>query len=135
VLLRGVQQKFHLHGVEREFDAAAFRAHEQPGVEQRLHVTVDGLDVATGAPCCLADRHRPRTAQRLQRLRAFGRQHPPQQLGRGERDARRSLRLARFPGPNEVPHRVRRRADFKRHGSRFPLAMSRWKSAITFSGR
>lgn len=111
--LRRLQKKLDFHGIERKDDPAALGAVKHTGVQQRRHVAVDSLHVSAYAPGSLAYRHRTGSAQYLQQLPPLFGQHLPKQFGRGKADTGGPLRRARFP-------RLR--------------SMSRWKSAINFSG-
>src|SRR5437667_11439330 len=105
-LRRSPKQEFDFHGLERKDNPAAVRAVEDPSVEKRRDVAVHRLDVAADTPRRFANGDGACTAQRLEELPSFGREHLPEKLRRGKTDARGFLRSPGLPYPDEVLHRL-----------------------------
>src|SRR5580704_6462195 len=82
----GAQHEVDVNFVIGKYDPAILVAVENPRLEKRLDIAMNGLHVAIDAPGEFADRDRAGAGQSTQDLPAFGRDHLPQQLRRGETD-------------------------------------------------
>ena len=71
-----------------KMNAAVIGAIEHAGIEERMHVAMDPLHVATDAPSYLAKSHGILPGHRLEHFPAFFRQGLPEQLDRAERNMR-----------------------------------------------
>src|SRR6266852_5033813 len=82
--LRRVQRKFDADGVEWEDDLVVQGLVQQPGINERVHIAVNCLHIASDVARDFPDRERSLAGHRLEQLPPFGGEHLPQQFRCGE---------------------------------------------------
>src|SRR5258708_11749438 len=108
------------NGIEGEDDEAIAGFLQNAGIEQRMNVAVDRLDIAVHPPRHRADAQRSGTSHRADHLPPLGGQKSKKKLWRSETDAR-TLLLA-FEGVPRPPLHFFELCNLERH--RFHLIAS-----------